>query len=75
VAKAHHVADRFSEPTETYLNNFTWNKIRYRADKPLGELIDTLQKELLTVDNDVKSKLNQYNQVKTNLAALQRRQT
>jgi len=63
------------KPTETYLNNFTWNKIRYRADKPLGDLIDTLQKELLTVDNDVKSKLNQYNQVKTNLATLQRRQT
>lgn len=33
-----------AEPTEQYLNNFTWNKIRYRADKPLGELIDTLQK-------------------------------
>lgn len=31
--------------------------------------------ELVTVDNDVKSKLNQYNSVKTNLAALHRRQT
>jgi len=63
------------KPTEQYLNNFTWNRIRYRADKPLGDLIDTLQKELLTVDNDVKSKLSQYNSVKTNLATLQRRQT
>lgn len=31
--------------------------------------------ELGTVDSDVKSKLNQYNSVKTNLATLQRRQT
>jgi V-type H+-transporting ATPase subunit C len=33
-----------TEPTEQYLRTFTWNKIRYRSDKSLGELIDTLQK-------------------------------
>lgn len=32
------------EPTEQYLRSFNWNKIRYRSDKSLGELIDTLQK-------------------------------
>jgi V-type H+-transporting ATPase subunit C len=63
------------KPTDQYLSNFSWNKIRYRSDKPLSELIDTLQKELVNVDNDVKGKFNQYNTVKTNLAALQRRQT
>ncbi|KOS21071.1 V-type proton ATPase subunit C [Escovopsis weberi] len=63
------------KPTDHYLRNFGWNKMRYRADKPLGELIQTLQKELNTVDNDVKSKFSQYNTVKSNLAALQRRQT
>ncbi|XP_044718134.1 v-ATPase subunit C domain-containing protein [Hirsutella rhossiliensis] len=63
------------KPTDQYIRGFSWNKIRYRADKSLGELIDTLQKELVTVDNDVKTKFNQYNSVKTNLAALQRRQT
>lgn len=31
--------------------------------------------ELAGIDNDVKGKFNQYNQVKTNLAASQRRQT
>ncbi|KAM5356296.1 hypothetical protein ACJ41O_002942 [Fusarium nematophilum] len=63
------------KPTDQYLSTFSWNKIRYRADKSLGELISTLQKELVTVDNDVKTKFNQYNSVKTNLAALHRRQT
>ncbi|KAL7794568.1 hypothetical protein V8C37DRAFT_376065 [Trichoderma ceciliae] len=63
------------KPTDHYLRNFSWNKMRYRADKPIADLIGTLQKELNTVDNDVKSKFNQYNTVKTNLAALQRRQT
>ncbi|KAF5025271.1 hypothetical protein F66182_2656 [Fusarium sp. NRRL 66182] len=67
------------KPTDQYLSTFSWNKIRYRADKSLAELISTLQKarlpELVNVDNDVKTKFNQYNSVKTNLAALQRRQT
>ncbi|KAI1339554.1 ATPase, V1 complex, subunit C [Xylariaceae sp. FL0016] len=63
------------KPTDQYLRSFTWNKVRYRADKPVGELIDNLQKELVTIDNDVKGKFNQYNQVKTNYATLQRKQT
>ncbi|KAH7326707.1 hypothetical protein B0I35DRAFT_449174 [Stachybotrys elegans] len=63
------------KPTDQYLCNFSWNKNRYRADKSLAELISTLQKELVNVDNDVKTKFNQYNAVKSNLAALQRRQT
>ncbi|KAL8371018.1 hypothetical protein RB595_001052 [Gaeumannomyces hyphopodioides] len=63
------------EPTDHYISSFSWNKGRYRADRPLGELIDTLQKELVNIDNDVKGKFNQYNSVKTNLASLQRKQT
>lgn len=49
--------------------------MRYRADKPIGDLVDNLQKELVTIDNDVKGKLNQYTSVKTNFGALQRKQT
>ncbi|KAI0965654.1 vacuolar ATP synthase-like protein subunit C 1 [Xylaria arbuscula] len=63
------------KPTDQYLRSFGWNTVRYRADKPVGELFSGLQKDLVTTDNDVKGKLNQYNQVKTNLTALQRRQT
>lgn len=33
-----------TEPAEQYLKSFHWNKVKYRADKPLGEIIDTLQK-------------------------------
>ncbi|KAF9767919.1 hypothetical protein IL306_014859 [Fusarium sp. DS 682] len=62
------------KPTDQYVSTFSWNKIRYRADKSLAELISTLQKAP-NVDTDVKTKFNQYNSVKTNLAALQRRQT
>ncbi|KAI0525783.1 vacuolar ATP synthase-like protein subunit C 1 [Xylaria bambusicola] len=63
------------KPTDQYLRSFSWNTVRYRADKPVGELLSGLQKDLVTTDNDVKGKLNQHNQVKTNLTALQRKQT
>lgn len=33
-----------TEPTDNYLRTFNWNKVRYRADKPIAELIDILQK-------------------------------
>lgn len=34
------------EPIEQYLKTFHWNKVKYRADKPLGETIDVLHKVL-----------------------------
>ncbi|KAF2085198.1 vacuolar ATP synthase-like protein subunit C 1 [Saccharata proteae CBS 121410] len=63
------------KPVDQYLRTFSWNKVKYRADKPIAEIVDSLQKELAGIDNDVKTKYNQYNNVKTNLAASQRRQT
>ena len=58
-----------------YLQSFHWNKVKYRSEKPISELADTLQKETSAVDNDVKQKFNQYNTTKTNLAAQQRSNT
>jgi V-type H+-transporting ATPase subunit C len=63
------------KPTDQFVSTFAWNKMRYRSEKPLAELINNLQKELATTDNQVKAKFNQYQSVKTNLAALQRKQT
>ena len=39
-----------AEPTEQYLKTFHWNKVKYRVDKPLGEIIDTLQKVPIIYD-------------------------
>lgn len=61
-------------PVDTYIQSFQWNKVKYRADKPIAELADTLSKEISAVDNDVKQKFQQYNTTKTNLASMQRGQ-
>jgi V-type H+-transporting ATPase subunit C len=29
---------------DQYLRTFQWNKVKYRADKPIADLIDSLQK-------------------------------
>ncbi|EON61402.1 V-type H+-transporting ATPase subunit C [Coniosporium apollinis CBS 100218] len=63
------------KPVDQYLRSFSWNKVKYRVDKPIAELIDVLQREVTGIGNDVKAKFNQYNSVKTNLAASQRKQT
>lgn len=34
----------FAEPVDQYLRTFSWNKVKYRADKSLSELIDLLSK-------------------------------
>jgi hypothetical protein len=36
------------EPVDQYLRNFQWNKVKYRADKPIADLIDALQKVSIT---------------------------
>ncbi|KAJ5677843.1 uncharacterized protein N7477_003476 [Penicillium maclennaniae] len=63
------------KPVDQYLRTFQWNKVKYRADKSLSELIDLLQKEGASIDNDIRFKYSQYNQVKNTLATLQRKQT
>ena len=84
------------EPVDNYLQTFSWNKIKYRADKSVADLIDTLQRVrelfirrcnrllggLLTVlqdisglDNDIRAKFNQHNQVKTALTTAKRKLT
>ncbi|KAK3330269.1 hypothetical protein B0H66DRAFT_543279 [Apodospora peruviana] len=73
--KAAHQKMVNDKPTDHYLRSFQWNKVRYWPDRPLSELVESLQKDLQNTDNDSKAKFNQYNSVKTNLAALQRRQT
>lgn len=60
------------KPTDQYITNFVWNKVLYRPDKPLAELVGTLEKELGSLDNDIKTKINQYTSVKTSLASLER---
>jgi len=60
---------------EHYLRNFQWNTMKYRVDKPLREITESLQQEVGNIDAIMKTKLSAYNQVKSNLSSLERKQT
>lgn len=47
-----------TEPADQYIKTFTWNKVIYRADKPLAELIDSLQKVSLVSEEGVRLNSN-----------------
>ena len=34
---------------DQYIRNFTWNKVKYRSEKSIGELIDSLHKVSLII--------------------------
>lgn len=56
-----------------YLRSYSWNTGKYRTDKSIGELVDILNHEGSALENDVRTKFNQYNNVRGQLQQYQRR--
>lgn len=60
---------------DEYLLGWSWNGQRYRTDRSLREIVESLSKEMISIDNVMKSKLNSYNLAKGQLQQLQRKRT
>ncbi|KAK6542106.1 hypothetical protein TWF694_007875 [Orbilia ellipsospora] len=71
ISENKHVNDK---PFQTYLESFAWNKVKYRFDRPIPDIVSILRSEIQSLDEDIKSKYSSYQSVKTNLQTLQRRQ-
>ncbi len=56
-----------------YLKSFAWSSMKYRADKPLTELVSTILTEINNMDSLLKNKSSAYAQAKGNLNAIQRK--
>ncbi|CAG8433215.1 527_t:CDS:10 [Ambispora gerdemannii] len=59
---------------DKYLETFQWNIQKYREDKSLQEIANSLNQEVSGIDSLMKKKLADYNQVKGSLQALERKQ-
>jgi len=57
------------------LKGWRWNEGRYGVQRSLRETVDILNKEMASIDNMMKSKLNNYNLVKGSLVQMQRKRT
>ncbi|KAF9647479.1 ATPase, V1 complex, subunit C, partial [Thelephora ganbajun] len=72
---AQHILVGERQVDEYVLNDWSWNEGRYVLHKNLKEIVDTLAKELTSIDNVMKSKLNNYNLAKGSLVQMQRKKT
>lgn len=61
------------KPVQAYLKTFAWSAMKYRADKPLNELVNTIMTEVNNMDTLLKTKSSAYAQAKGNLNAIQRK--
>jgi V-type H+-transporting ATPase subunit C len=57
------------------LNGWKWKEGRYDIQRSLRDLVDILNKEMVSIDNALKAKLNNYNLVKGSLTQMQRKKT
>ncbi|BFZ57607.1 Vacuolar ATP synthase subunit C [Savitreella phatthalungensis] len=62
-----------SKTPHTYIAEFTWSSIKYRADRPLAQLMETMSREGATLESDVRAKYAQYNATRSQLQAYTRR--
>lgn len=57
------------------LHDWSWNEGRYGVQRGLPEMADVLNKEMISIDNVMKTKLNSYNLAKGSLTQMQRKKT
>ncbi|CAG8463330.1 289_t:CDS:10 [Funneliformis caledonium] len=60
---------------EQYLKTFQWDTLKFRAEKSLQEIAQIINKEVTRIDTMMKAKSTHYSQVRSNLQALERKQT
>ncbi|KAJ9052223.1 Vacuolar ATP synthase subunit C [Entomophthora muscae] len=58
-----------------YLRSFSWNTMKYRTDRSLKDIVETINQEMTGIESQLKSKSTQYNAIKGSLTALERKQT
>ncbi|KAG1757907.1 ATPase V1 complex subunit C [Suillus lakei] len=72
---AQHVLVNEGSVDDYVLRGWKWNDSRYGVQRSLREMVDVLNKEMASIDNVMKAKLNNYNLVKGSLVQMQRKKT
>ncbi|KAJ3043755.1 hypothetical protein HDV00_004161 [Rhizophlyctis rosea] len=60
---------------DAFLRTFHWNTMKYRVDRSLKELADTIMQEVSQIDALMKNKMTAYSTVKSQLQVFARKQT
>ncbi len=59
---------------EAYIKTFSWNAMKYRTDKSIADVAEMIMQEVQQIDNLIKAKLAAYNQSKSAISAIERKQ-
>jgi len=62
-----------SERTEEYLARFRWNEAQYPINKPLKQLIQSIQEQVTKGEENIRTRLSDYNEVRTKLQNIKKK--
>ncbi|WVZ88177.1 hypothetical protein U9M48_034725 [Paspalum notatum var. saurae] len=62
-------------PVDTYLTRFVWDEGRYPTMSPLKEIVGSIQSQVAKIEDDMKVRAAEYNNVRSQLSAINRKQS
>lgn len=62
-------------PVDSYLTRFVWDEAKYPTMSPLREIVDSIHVQVAKIEDDMKVRSAEYNNVRSQLNAINRKQT
>ncbi|XP_057459780.1 V-type proton ATPase subunit C-like [Actinidia eriantha] len=62
-------------PVDSYLTRFVWDEAKYPTMSPLKEIVDAIHAQIAKIEDDLKVRVAEYNNVRSQLNAINRKQS
>ncbi|KAK7380723.1 hypothetical protein VNO78_33239 [Psophocarpus tetragonolobus] len=62
-------------PVDSYLTRFVWDEARYPTMSTLKEIVDGIHGQVAKIEDDLKVRVSEYNNIRSQLNAINRKQT
>uniref|UniRef100_A0A2P2L010 V-type proton ATPase subunit C n=1 Tax=Rhizophora mucronata TaxID=61149 RepID=A0A2P2L010_RHIMU len=62
-------------PVDSYLTRFVWDEAKYPTMSPLREIVDGIHGQVSKIEDDLKVRVAEYNNVRSQLNAINRKQS
>ncbi|XP_077212169.1 vacuolar ATP synthase subunit C (VATC) / V-ATPase C subunit / vacuolar proton pump C subunit (DET3) [Tasmannia lanceolata] len=62
-------------PVDSYLTRFVWDEAKYPTMSPLREITDSIHVQVAKIEDDLKVRVAEYNNVRSQLNAINRKQS
>lgn len=62
-------------PVDSYLTRFVWDEAKYPTMSPLRDIVDSIHSQVAKIEDDLKIRVAEYNNVRSQLNAINRKQS